>query len=100
MRPVFLAAIAAALFLAYFELHTDDAGVEAALLLASSVLLGYLEPRHAWRWGAILGAAIPLSDLLVLKHNAPGVAAFTIAFALAGSYMGAGIRRFTSPPAA
>lgn len=89
---IYAFAFAAAIFLGRFELHTDDTGIEVGLLLLTSFLLGCLHPSHAWQWAVLVGGAIPLADLLMRKPFPPGVAAFTIAVALIGSYLGAGVR--------
>lgn len=88
--------LAATLFLGYFELHTDDTGVEVGLLLVITFLLGTLHPRHAWQWALLVGPAIPAAQVLFGRPQAGGGMAllllFVVALGLAGSYTGALLR--------
>jgi len=83
--------VAGAAFLMRFELHTDDTGVEVAMVLALSLLLGAVQPARPWLWGLIVGLSIPLSEVLfgTRSWSMVPVGAFTLALALAGSYGGA-----------
>ena len=86
----------AVLFLGYFELHTDDTGVEVGLLLLITFLLGALHPRHAWQWALLVGPAIPVAQLIFRHAQAGGLALlllFVVALGLAGSYAGVLIRK-------
>ena len=80
-----------------YELHTDDTGVEVALLLFIAGVLGFLHPRHAWMWALLTGPSIPLAQVLFGK--APAFPALlllgtvTTAISLAGSYAGALLSR-------
>lgn len=90
----------AILFLGYFELHTDDTGVEVGLLLVITFLLGTLHPRHAWQWALLVGPVIPAAQLL-FGHSQAGrgmalVLLFVVALGLAASYTGALLRRAVS----
>ncbi len=90
--------LAAGAFLARFELHTDDSGVEVFLILAITFLLGCLHPRRAWQWALLVGAWIPGADLAFGKQGLRGAAllmAFVSAVGLAGSYAGALLRQMT-----
>ncbi|HEY7393044.1 MAG TPA: hypothetical protein VH640_31280 [Bryobacteraceae bacterium] len=88
----YLFALAAGAFLGRFELHSDDTGVEVAILLAACFVLGWLHPRHAWQWAVIVGLWIPAAELAFRRPpvNASSllVAAFVLGIGLAGSYMG------------
>jgi len=93
--------IPAAAFLGYFELHTDDTGVEVFILLAITFLLGSLHPRHAWQWALLVGPVIPAADLL-FGHPQPGrsplaglalLCAVVVVLGMAGSYAGALLRK-------
>jgi hypothetical protein len=90
--------IPAALFLGYFELHTDDAGVEVFCLLLITFLLGTLHPRHAWQWALLVGPAIPAAELLFGHPPSPPalLLAVVVAVGLAGSYAGALLRKAIS----
>jgi hypothetical protein len=87
----------AVIFLARYDLRTDDTGVEVFFLLAITFILGTLHPRHAWQWALLVGPAIPLAEMAFGHPQAPaGMAlllAVLIALGMAGSYMGAGLRR-------
>jgi hypothetical protein len=93
----YLFALAAGAFLGRFELHTDDTGVEVGLLLLATFALGWLHPRHAWQWAVLVGLWIPAAELLFRKPSVNAssllVAAFVLAVGLAGSYLGALVRR-------
>src|ERR1019366_9548879 len=60
--PAWLLFLAAMLFLGRFELHTDDSGVVAFLVLLFAFLLGCLHPRRAWLW-SMTGWSVPAADL-------------------------------------
>ncbi len=94
--------LAAGAFLARFELHTDDTGVEVFLILAVTFLLGCLHPRRAWQWALLVGAWIPAADLAFGRQGLRGAAllmAFVSAVGFVGSYAGAFARRITQASA-
>jgi hypothetical protein len=104
---VFLAGalcLAAMLFMGYFELHTDDTGVEVGALCVCAFVLGCLDPRRAWLWPLLVAASIPGAELLFgkggLHGGLPGVAAFVLVVALIAGLTGAGARRMIVPAAA
>ncbi len=98
--------LAAALgaFIGYGDLHTDDTGIIAGLIVASAFVLGLLRPVHAWRWPLILALAIlgaevysyyavaPRSGLKTVASFA-ALFAFVTAIGLAGAYLGVGARK-------
>jgi hypothetical protein len=94
----YFSAIAGALFLGRFELHTDDAGVVAFFILALTFLLGYMHPRHCWQWALPVGPAVPLADLLFkgARFDLVLLGGFVVALGLAGSYTGAFLRSLVS----
>lgn len=99
-------AIASTVFLARFELHTDDTGVEAGLMLLCALILGAVHPRHAWVWALVPGSAIALATawnhFYGPQQGAPPlservlVMAFVTAIGLVGAYSGVGLRRAVS----
>ncbi|MBZ5582647.1 MAG: hypothetical protein LAQ30_10680 [Acidobacteriia bacterium] len=94
----YLFCLAAGAFLARFELHTDDTGVEVFFILAATFLLGCLHPRRAWQWPLLVGPWIPGAELLFGsgKQSLGSLGlllAFVVALGLAGSYAGALVRR-------
>jgi hypothetical protein len=52
-------ALASGAFLARFELHTDDTGVEVFLLLVCCFVIGLICARRAWVWGLVVSLSIP-----------------------------------------
>jgi hypothetical protein len=96
-----LVCAAAMAFLGYFELHTDDTGVEVAALGACAFLLGCWDPPRAWLWPLLVAASIPGAELLFgkggLHGGLPGVAAFVLVLALVAGLMGAGARKTLFP---
>jgi hypothetical protein len=100
----YLFCLAAGFFLASFELHTDDTGVEVFFILLFTFILGCWQPRHAWRWALLVGPWAPAADLWQLLFGAARpspehtnglllVTAVVIAIGLLGSYAGALLRR-------
>jgi hypothetical protein len=95
--------LAAGAFLAHYELHTDDTGVEVFFILFFTFLLGCWHPRHAWQWALLVGPCAPAADFVrslaghpPAIHGAAGLAAVAlvvILLGLAGSYAGAWLRR-------
>lgn len=110
MKPAtltsYLFCFAATALLVRYDLHTDDAGVEAFLILVVTFLLGCLHPRRAWQWALLVGASIPAAELLPgarsteLKQawDLTMLTGFLIALGLAGSYSGAFVRRLMAHP--
>ena len=86
------------LFLARFELHTDDTGVLLGFLILSGALVALVDPRRPWVWGLLLGGAIVVADLLAARFGSPwwslpAVGAVATAAAMAGAYAVAMVRR-------
>lgn len=100
----YLLCAAADVFLARFELHTDDAGVGALFIVLFTFVLGCLHSRRAWQWALLVGPAVPAADLLFRRnaatiHNLESLgllAGFVIALGLVGSYAGVFLRRGVS----
>ena len=94
--------LAAGAFLAYYELHSDDTGLEVLLILLFTFLLGCWHPRHAWQWALLVGLWAPAVDLFPTLFGKPqqaihgsllSVAAVIVLVGLAGSYAGALLRK-------
>jgi hypothetical protein len=89
--------IAADAFLMRAELHTDDDGILAGLVLLTALLLGSLHPRRAWQWALLVGPCIPLSDLIfghgMKLRDMMLLTAFLAALGLIGAYLGVLIRK-------
>jgi hypothetical protein len=103
-RTAWIAAIALFLFLARVELTSDDTGIIAGLIFLSACALALLQPRHALRWGLIIGLAIPAAELYAVYFGTPrsgfsapkavaGILPFALAIAMIGAYIGAGVRK-------
>lgn len=99
-------AVLFALFVGTAELHTDDTGVIAGLVVLGACGLALLRPVHAWRWGVAMVLAIAVPELYLLYVDPRpnlrslsavlGVLAFVTAIALAGAYMGVALRKLGS----
>src|SRR5205823_131965 len=55
------------------EITANDILATALFVLVSTLVLGYLRPRRAWRWIAIVGIFVPLARLAayLLMHQKP-----------------------------
>ena len=83
----------------YLNLHTDETPFIALPLLAAAALIGFINPRAAWRWGLLLGLWPVVSALwaaaIQMKLPYPnnpgelqGALIGGLIFALAGAYLG------------
>lgn len=94
-------ALACGAFLAWMDSSPgwDDTGITVALVLACSAAFGALRPRWAWAAALAIGVGIPLVEIPA-GRSAGSLAA--VAFALAGAYLGAFVRRLlgAEPPPA
>ena len=78
-------AVAAGLLLVPYDLHTDDTGVEAGLLLLASLALGALAPRRWWLIGLAVGLPIPFAEFAGAPGRVPpGIVAVVVTIAGAG----------------
>ena len=91
-------------FLAHYDLHTDDTGVEMLFLVVAGCILALVEPRQPWRWGLLVGLTIFASEAanrIFVRPNPTlggwwgyvlvGVVAATAG--CIGAFAGAGVRR-------
>jgi hypothetical protein len=67
----------------------DDTGVLAVSVAIVSAILSYLYPRRPWLWALAVGIWIPLHNTI---HSGNFGSILALVFALAGAYIGAGIR--------
>ncbi|HEY3837869.1 MAG TPA: hypothetical protein VGL72_14910 [Bryobacteraceae bacterium] len=84
-------ALALSAWLGRADLHTDDTGILVGLIGLGSLLVAMVEPRKPWIWGMVVPAGIITVEAWS-HHGVLGIAAFTIAVATAGSYLGAFVR--------
>jgi len=59
----FLLAVLCGIGAGWADVTINDLLFTALLVLASCMLLGLLRPRWPWRWVALVGAFIPLTEL-------------------------------------
>ena len=92
-------AIGFGLLTGYVDFHSDEVQLPALLLLVFAFLLGFAQPKGAWRWAVVVGTGVPLARLIgiTLGYAAPYPTDSSIVFlpvivALAGAYSGALIR--------
>ncbi|HWC98985.1 MAG TPA: hypothetical protein VG456_19630 [Candidatus Sulfopaludibacter sp.] len=89
--------VAADAFLMSAELHTDDSGILAGMVVLTALFLGCLHPQRAWQWGLLVGPSLPLSDLLfgtpMKPRDAMLLVLFLSAIGMIGAYGGVLIRK-------
>ncbi len=95
-KLILLFAIACGLFFAYVDSRPnfDDTGILVFGIVAVAAAFGFVWPAQAWRWALAIGIWIPIICIARTGELASLVA---IAFAFAGAYLGAGVRRIQSP---
>src|SRR5262252_8878578 len=98
MKPAWISlplSLAASAFIGYSDLHTDDTGIIAGLIAITSFVAAIIEPRHAWRWAAIVAAGVPVAEAWArgIRRDVFLIALATCAFALAGAYLAVLVRR-------
>ena len=90
------------LAIGWLDLHTTEVIVTIVPLLATGFVLGLIRPKAAWRWAVLIALGLPvmaavakLGDLRTVEpvQLDPRVALVALAFAMAGSYAGALLRR-------
>ncbi|MDP9246289.1 MAG: hypothetical protein M3O64_06495 [Chloroflexota bacterium] len=94
-----LALIVGAL-LAFYDLRTDDTGIEVGLLLIASVTLAALAPKRWWLIALCVGLPIPIVEIAVAHATIlpGGIAA--LAVAIVGALVGFAIARASRSDAA
>jgi hypothetical protein len=98
MAPAWISlplSLAASAFIGYGDLHTDDTGIIAGLIAITSFMAAIVEPRHAWRWAAIIAAGVPIAEGWAqgIRRDVFLIALATCAFAFAGAYLAVLVRR-------
>ena len=97
---VILASLAAGLFLARYDLSTDDTGIEVGLLLVASLVLALLAPKRWWLVGLCVGLPIPLVELAVGHAPLPPAGVAALGVAIVGALIGFAIARASRATAA
>lgn len=87
-----LALIVGAL-LAFYDLRTDDTGIEVGLLLIASVTLAALAPKRWWLIGLCVGLPIPLVEIAVAHAAVPPAGIAALVIGIVGALIGFGIAR-------
>jgi hypothetical protein len=66
-----LLALLFSVFITRMDLYTDDTQFVAMFLLLFGFILGFAQPRRAWRWAVIVGLPIPIVEniRLVASHQ-------------------------------
>jgi TctA family transporter len=84
----------------WVDVVVDDLLFTALLVLSSCILLGMLRPRWPWRWVALVGVFIPLTELAAylirtVKPSRAQIYGSFLAFlpGIAGAYGGSVMRR-------
>jgi ABC-type multidrug transport system permease subunit len=82
------------------DVQVNDLLLTALLVVSACMLLGILRPRWPWRWVAIVGLIIPLTEfaasiVLTVKPTRAQVDGSFLAFfpGIAGAYGGSFLRR-------
>ena len=96
-------AVGFVLLTGYVDFHSDEVQLPALLLLVFAFLLGFVQPKGAWRWALAVGTGVPLVRLIgiTLGYAAPyptdsSIVFLPIVVALAGAYSGALIRNLVA----
>jgi len=85
-------ALVAGVLLAFYDLRTDDTGIEVGLLLIVSLILAALAPKRWWLIGLCVGLPIPIVEAVVL-HAMPPAGAVVLAVTTVGALIGFAIAR-------
>ena len=65
-RAIWALALIGCAVLVYVTRHATQAQAPMLVLIATTVLLGAYDPSRAWRWALLVGASIPVCDLLLV----------------------------------
>jgi hypothetical protein len=92
-------AAGAGMLAGWVDIRVSDLLLTALLVLAPCMMLGVMRPGRPWRWAAIVGALVPVADLLgyLLMAQKPYRAQIYESFlaflpGIAGAYGGAMLR--------
>ena len=101
--PFYALAIACGAGAGWADVMVNDLLFTALLVLASCMLLGLLRSRRPWRWVAVVGACIPLTEfafyfLRTIKPSRAQIYGSFLAFlpGIAGAYGGSFMRELVN----
>ena len=93
---IYILAVLFGLSAGLLEITVGDLLATALAVLVSTLALGFVRPRHAWRWTLIVGALVPLVRLAayLVMNQKPSRAqiwesGLGLVTGIAGSYAGA-----------
>jgi hypothetical protein len=86
-------ALVTGIFTAWVDVHNNEVQPAVLLLLLFGMLLGFAQPRGAWRWGLITGGCIPAAYFVlplvgVTSVGQLPVPAYTTFIALIPAFIG------------
>jgi len=93
-------ALVAGVFLASYDLRTDDTGIEVGLLLIASVTLAVVAPKRWWLIALCVGLPIPIVEIAVAHSALPPAGVFALALTIVGALIGYAIARASRTSAA
>ena len=94
--------LGATLVIGFVNTHTDELMVVVPGVLVTASAFGLIDRRRPWRWGLLLGGAVPVSQLVayLLGWHVPypnelkdiPTSMLVLIPAFVGAYVGAGVR--------
>jgi hypothetical protein len=97
---VVVLALVVGVFLASYDLRTDDTGIEVGLLLIASVTLAVVAPKRWWLIALCVGLPIPIVEIAVAHSALPPAGVFALALTIVGALIGYAIARASRTSAA
>jgi hypothetical protein len=92
-------ALVVGVFLASYDLRTDDTGIEVGLLLIVSVTLAAVAPKRWWLIALCVGLPIPIVEI-ALAHSALPGGVIAPALTIVGALIGFAVARTSTTSAA
>jgi len=97
---VVVLALVVGVFLASYDLRTDDTGIEVGLLLIASVTLAAVSPTRWWVIALCVGLPIPIVELAVAHSALPPAGVVALVVTIVGAVIGFAIARTSRTGAA
>jgi hypothetical protein len=66
-----IAALACAICLGYFDLHSDDMFIIVGLVAGTAFVFGMIAPQMPWLWGILVGLGIPVAETIARLSHMP-----------------------------